>query len=433
MPNCQPQEIMNIADYHKELTHVWGLSGKVEVNDGTKTVCLGSAEPIFLENDGWAGVLYLNSNLKRFSRIQSYISVLDNITPPKFWHICTKISDTDRLNIAKEIDELKVNHMISFDIETEKHVSSLHIIKTMSGYEAIYVNRGDKSFLNIEANVHVYRFTTVLPIHNLLHVCSTIEKDYENNSKKKAIANVLNGVEWSDYYCPARSLLLKKESQKVGNCTVANLNISWHLALALEKVKMGEVTTYLTGYLLSSAQYRQMRIYDRAIKLIELVINSEKYSESSYYALILAIVSKVSRKNDFFCIKLLEAVYQINKEIYILLLIDLKQICDSKFVSQNYDGVLKNVLDCTFKYDYKNSVINQDEVINAAQNFYTKMLSFLVSIKDKEENQKLKTEITAQKSVSRPCTFKFLPVKSRVFGDDVSVEHGCNLRSMTIR
>lgn len=414
MPYYQGQEISKIEDYHKELTHVWGLAGKIEMHAGSRKFYLGSAKPLFMENIGWGGLYYLYSNQKRFVAIQHYMSKLSSITPPKFSHICPETTEFDNVRLGKEIDQLKVNNMVSLDIETEKHCSSLHIIKTSAGYDVVYVNRGDKSYMNNQHNVQIYSFASSTPIHNLLHICKTIEKDYANDTKKLAIAKVFNSSEWAGNYSQSKSLLIEKVSQKVGNCTVSNLNIAWHLALALNKAQTGEALNYIFGYLLTIDDYKQMRVYDRAIKLVELIKNNKKYAESSYYALLATIITKSYRKGDDFMRDLLVAVNKIDSESVDLLYRDVKYLFDTNYVNKNYSGVLNNVLECTFKNDVKNPIITQQEVATAIQFTFRKMLCDRISSKLEDLLEKYKSEQNELSKLRQGCTFKYQPVRAGV-------------------
>lgn len=95
----------------------------------------------------------------------------------------------------------------------------------------------------------------------------------------------------------ALSSLMKKKFQKVGNCGVANQNITMHLNLATQEMHETQ-RSFLQCYEDTLPLYKQMRFLDRQSALFSLLAMKDQMNKEGWLHLIIQIISKFSNKYE---------------------------------------------------------------------------------------------------------------------------------------
>lgn len=177
--------------------------------------------------------------------------------------------------------------------EWKGHSFSFHLIKDGEQTHLIYVNRGRRHELagKNEAPVSVFTFKTQehanKVVSSLMDVLKTEDKSTISHFIHHTLEPNKNNV---------LSKQLRKSNQKVGNCTIANANIAWHLTLASRNMKQKKCS-FSEAYTATKVAYKNMRMEDRAKSFCDLVTKSELRAASSHKEGVLQILNKMAAKD----------------------------------------------------------------------------------------------------------------------------------------
>lgn len=328
MPKYTRQFNKALTNRHSEFTHIWGLAGFVSLylNNAGATKTLTKCD-----NTGWYSKDSFASYTPRINRMRPYLCSLPN--PP---HLNLRLIDINDASFEEYMEclynlkTLKLHEMMTVALTTQTHHSTVNIIKAPIGYEVVYVNRGSKDYMDNRDNVQIYCFENTIAIAKLLEAARYVSVKRNADEQKKVLARVFNLPEWKKSFDKNASCILSKGFQKVGNCTVSNSNMAWHLMLALKQVKAGAANDYVEGYQQTIEQYRTMRLFDRALALESFINNKQDYSSDSYHAIVITIIIKSQLKGNKFSHDLITALGKINPDTLSTLSKDIQYIIDRK-------------------------------------------------------------------------------------------------------
>ena len=182
-------------------------------------------------------------------------------------HIPFMMEDVDALS------ELKLDH--TGDIKHisagwEGHAWSCHLIKENDQIHLIYVNRGERASLDDPA-------VMVRTIDNPKMLGEIIQKllGALKSEDQTIISSCFSDIFLENKRNKVLEETLHKSNQKVGNCSVANKNIAWHLAIAADIMrqasKKGEILSFKQAYEQAKPIYKKMRMVDRALAFKDLI------------------------------------------------------------------------------------------------------------------------------------------------------------------
>ena len=309
MPARYSQDGIRLDDTYNhlmEITHVWGIAGKTKRADGDGQ---NNTHGV-VGNEGWSGLQPVMSCKNRFTEV----SRLFPGGPPaasrlKMWHIGQKakimVQDHNQPNQQIELSPLdlcrglEVNKIITLSVNWEGHAICFNILRTRDGgYDLVYVNKGGRGRVARPGTAQVFHFpdqaTGLAQLGRLIKAATEKDPSAPDTSKEDLIARVLNS--YGAFYQHETSRTLEKSKQKVGNCTVANRNMSWHLYLAAQHMQQYPGTTLAQAYTATKPRYKQMRIADRALALISLLDKKANYTSASFDALLIAMLVKSNQK-----------------------------------------------------------------------------------------------------------------------------------------
>lgn len=160
----------------------------------------------------------------------------------------------------------------------EGHAWSCHLIKENNQIHLIYVNRGERVSEDDPAvmvrtidNPEMFGEITqkllgALQYQDRETISSCFSDIFSEKNRNKSLEKTLH-----------------KSDQKVGNCTVANKNIAWHLAIAADAmrqaVQKGKTLSFQEAYEQTKPIYKKMRMLDRASAfkdLMKMPLDNEK-------------------------------------------------------------------------------------------------------------------------------------------------------------
>jgi hypothetical protein len=176
----------------------------------------------------------------------------------------------------------------------EHHVFSFNFIRDGEATHIIYVNRGAVLELAAHTDPPVLVFT--LPnTENLHDLIGKLLKSLQTD--KRAVISRCIRDDLNSYFNQNASTLLKKSSQKVGNCAIANANILWHFRLASEQMKQNDHLSFMVAYQQTLPAYKVMRMKDRADAFCDLILHLKNIiSEADYYHALKTIMIKMYKK-----------------------------------------------------------------------------------------------------------------------------------------
>lgn len=201
----------------------------------------------------------------------------------------------DWLSLCFRADESRLESYIRTTIEQSSHVATLHLIRDRDKAQMLWLNRGYKpSQANFFHQRHLWIFTLsydkaleLLP--QLLEILVRGPIELIQTSLDSMLSTYLN----RDY-----SFQLFKTAQKVGNCGLANTNITWHLSLCAALMKK-EHLDFITSYVNTKNAYKELRAQDQ-INALKLILDHEAQYKSPavFHQDIFEILVKFYRKDE---------------------------------------------------------------------------------------------------------------------------------------
>ncbi|MCX7114583.1 MAG: hypothetical protein NTW08_01515 [Gammaproteobacteria bacterium] len=230
-----------------------------------------------------------------------------NITKRRFEQFKGEKQPTLNLRAVTEVkdDFLNADCVMNGDYEGVEaswanHAFSFHVIKEGNQTHLIYLNRGQQAFEKAEddaesSTVNVYTFNKgqedlMLATSQGLHK-ALLSKD------RKTIADYMT------HHLPERndelSNVFNKSHQKVGNCTIANANLSWHFTLASQAMKADPKLSLKDAYIQTTPNYKAMRDQDRATSFVNLCQQGDKLypNENEYHSALYQTMYKALHKD----------------------------------------------------------------------------------------------------------------------------------------
>lgn len=183
----------------------------------------------------------------------------------------------------KELEELKT------------HTVSIHVIQDRDLMHFIYVNRGDRHLSpseDLNRTVIVYS----CDLSQRTAFATSLYRVFSTESKE-AISVFLESPKAKAYYNPTLSHAFNKTTQAVGNCTIANTNISWHFHLATQLMKRSSEMTLSEAYQATKREYKKLRLADRVEAFIFLLKSESAYkNQAAFYRDLLNVMIKFRQK-----------------------------------------------------------------------------------------------------------------------------------------
>lgn len=158
----------------------------------------------------------------------------------------------------------------------QRHSISFFVLRDAHELHLIYVNKGQQHHETTRSNqtttptVMVFTFEAHIAdrhIRRLHQVIQTCDRD--------TISDFIFTLR-QRYYNESASQILVKKQQKVGNCTIANSKIAWHMVLAAQQMKQHPELRFVQAYVQTKPVYKRMCMEDRATQFCKLVIEDIK-------------------------------------------------------------------------------------------------------------------------------------------------------------
>lgn len=282
-------------DAHLQLTHVWGIGGQIITKKG---LC---------ENEGWDGKWSIETPSKRLKLLSASLKkhhiffgkIAKSFRLSTFYAGVSKHCVTD---LKAEFEVLKKGpnaSIIHLAVDWENHILGFHIIKTATGFDIVYVNRGSEglaSYGEIVKCTHpiqVFSFSRTMGEIEVDNLIDVISPKKTIASRQDRIARVVNG--WPDK--ASAFYFLPKTHQTVGNCTVANTNVSWLIHIACHFMRKKPELSLPAAVKKAKPFYKLLRLHDRAWQLINLLWHKHDYPKKSFNILLTTILVKTYFKN----------------------------------------------------------------------------------------------------------------------------------------
>ncbi|OGV28061.1 MAG: hypothetical protein A3F18_05305 [Legionellales bacterium RIFCSPHIGHO2_12_FULL_37_14] len=174
----------------------------------------------------------------------------------------------------------------------QNHAIGFHTIIEGNSVHLIYVNRGESH----EANNN---FPSVIahtfPMAKFPQVQQEMEKALLSENKE-IIASFLNSKILVEYRNQSLTEATAKSKQKIGNCSFANINFSWHVAFASRLMQQQKDLTFEQAYKQTKSIYKTARLNDRANIFCDLIINPLQ-PDRLQQEILMKIMRKISLKD----------------------------------------------------------------------------------------------------------------------------------------
>lgn len=278
---------MNHIQSHTEMSHILGLK--------TNPFVSGIIRP-GLGNEGWYSVgASADSTQRRYKTLKAEPNQNTN-----------ELNDTNELNflpisrdpveaVLDRIDKLKENDYLGFsaywiNFSLSVHTVGMHILKQGETFHFIYVNKGERAAKTDVAAATVFsvKKEKVKPfVQEMLKAFKSKNRDKFSkflDSKKDDINEALSKV-------------IQKKEQKTGNCTTANANISWNLALMVDELNKNSSLSFKDAYMKARPTYKKLREKDQ-IEAFKYFLNEKNIypSEKAFCYDLCQCLCKLTKK-----------------------------------------------------------------------------------------------------------------------------------------
>lgn len=178
-----------------------------------------------------------------------------------------------------------------------EHVFSFHFMQDNGKIHIVYVNRGQRHELADlkDPAVSVYTIEDTRNADPLINKLVAVLKTEDRQKISNFISHELQSHISKDEKLKE---VLVKSNQKVGNCSIANTNISWHFALASHLMKQQPELNFAEAYKETTDAYKLMRMEDRADAFCSLLKLENAYPSTDYYHnALLQVMEKMYNKD----------------------------------------------------------------------------------------------------------------------------------------
>ena len=183
------------------------------------------------------------------------------------------------LTPASIVDNLTEHGSLeSVAAEWPEHAMSFHFMRDKDQLHIIYVNRGQRHELagDDDPAVMVFTLDNKEEAHQLIENLIDKLKTTDRSIISQCIQNDL-----MHHFKQRASETLAKSNQKVGNCSFANANISWHFKLASDMMSKDHTLSFPDAFEKTRKAYKTMRMEDRADAFCSLIMLKNAYGTSN--------------------------------------------------------------------------------------------------------------------------------------------------------
>lgn len=175
-----------------------------------------------------------------------------------------------------------------------KHDFSFHFVKDKEKTHIVYVNRGQRHESAGLDDPAVLVFT-IEDDKKAQELISQLHDTLKTENREKISIFIKETL--GPYTNESASRVLAKSNQKVGNCSIANANITWHFKLASDLMK-NEQLSFAEAYEKTRLTYKSMRTNDRVDAFCSLVSLRGSFNSSREFEdAMIQSVGKITGKN----------------------------------------------------------------------------------------------------------------------------------------
>ena len=298
----------------KEMAHVLGLKN--------------NPDSLF-DHEGWGSKEALASIKSRYKTLS-----LDNRP------ISVEGITRSRLPVFLDrIAQAKFSDYIALVSGWELHAVSVHVIQDKDLMHFVYVNRGGKHLspsedLNRTVIVYSCDLSQKTEFARLLY-------EHFSTEDKATISAFLESSQAKEHYNPGLSRYLDKHPQAVGNCTLANTNITWHFHLATQLMKQSPEMSLSEAYEATKREYKKLRVADRVEAFIFLLKSESAYkNQAAFYRDLMNVMAQFRGKEG---LHMEAAVDRLSKDFPELLSKFFEMITSEAFnLSGRYVEIIKD-------------------------------------------------------------------------------------------
>ncbi|KTD04045.1 hypothetical protein Lgee_0288 [Legionella geestiana] len=255
-----------VVQSHREMAHVLGLRD----------------HPSFFapSNEGYLTRLACRSSRRRFARLTDggtlRIRAVDDVSSHAIVEALQALTHGDYASYIADWCHLSPFSRENFGTG---HCITFHMVRDNHQVHFVYVNRGEPadSLACFEEQRRVRVYT--VDIKKADAFAKIMARAFQSGFKAIGRFLVNNHHEINE----EATFSLAKSPQKVGNCSFANTNISWHIALASTLMKNNPQKHFVEAMLESRPQYHALRMLDRVHAIAWMLEHPAHFASSRFF------------------------------------------------------------------------------------------------------------------------------------------------------